>query len=117
MVPYAFLGPDYDDRLQQDYTTATAADIFELRVTRESMFDDWPLAALIAKIVTPEMLRNIAKEHQRGRRLFVVTTNLDTARLVIRSMGVIVARGGEEGLRLFDRFCRRRRVSRECFSR
>ena len=36
---------------------------------------------------------------------------------VIRNMGVIAARGGEEGLRLFDRSCWRRRVSRECFSR
>ena len=117
MAPYAFLGADYDDRLQQDYTTATAADILELRVTRDRMFDDWPLAALIAKIVTPEMLRNIAKEHQRGRRLFVVMTNLDAARPVTRNMGVIAARGGEEGLRLFDRSCWRRRVSRECFSR
>src|SRR3984893_6444481 len=101
MAPYAFLGADYDDRLHQQYTTVTAADIVELRATRESMFDDWPLASLIAKIITPELLRNIAEEHQRGRRLFVVTTNLDAARPVIWNMGVIAAQGGEEGLRLF----------------
>jgi predicted acylesterase/phospholipase RssA len=101
IAPYAFLGADYDERLYQQYTTVTAADIVELRATRESMFDDWPLASLIAKIITPELLRNIADEHQRGRRLFVVTTNLDAARPVIWNMGVIAAQGGEEGLRLF----------------
>ena len=101
IAPYAFLGADYDDRLHQQYTTVTAADIVELRATRESMFDAWPLASLIAKIITPELLRNIADEHQRGRRLFVVTTNLDAARPVIWNMGVIAAQGGEEGLRLF----------------
>jgi Patatin-like phospholipase len=101
IAPYAFLGADYDDRLHQQYTTVTAADIVELRATRESMFDAWPLASLIAKIITPELLRNIAEEHQRGRRLFVVTTNLDAARPVIWNMGVIASQGGEEGLRLF----------------
>jgi hypothetical protein len=101
IAPYAFLGAEYDDGLHQQYTTITAADIVELRATRESMFDDWPLASLIAKIITPELLRNIAEEHQRGRRLFVVTTNLDAARPVIWNMGVIAAQGGEEGLRLF----------------
>src|SRR5580704_11401018 len=49
---------------------------------------------------TPELLRNIANEHQNGRRLFVVTTNLDAARPVIWNMGVI-AQSGEAGLRLF----------------
>jgi Patatin-like phospholipase len=101
IAPYAFLGADYDDRLHQQYTTVTAADIVELRATRESMFDAWPLASLIAKVITPELLRNIAEEYQRGRRLFVVTTNLDAARPVIWNMGVIAAQGGEEGLRLF----------------
>jgi len=101
MAPYAFLGADYDDRLRQQYTTVTAADIFELSETAESMFDDWPLASLIAKIVTPEMLRSVAEEHQRGRRLFIATTNLDAARPVIWNMGVIAAQNGEAGLRLF----------------
>jgi hypothetical protein len=101
MAPYAFLGADYDDRLRQQYTSVTAADIFELSETPESMFDDWPLASLIAKIVTPEMLRGVAEEHQRGRRLLVATTNLDAARPVIWNMGVIAAQGGEKGLHLF----------------
>jgi predicted acylesterase/phospholipase RssA len=101
IASYAFLGADYDGRLHQQYTTVTAADIFELRATRESMFDDWPLASLIARIITPQLLRNIAQEHQRGRRLFIVTTNLDAARPVIWNMGVIAAQGGDGGLRLF----------------
>jgi len=101
IAPYAFLGADYDDRLHQQYTTVTAADIFELNETPESMFDDWPLASLIAKIVTPEMLHSVAEEHQRGRRLFVATTNLDAARPVIWNMGVIAAQSGEAGLHLF----------------
>src|ERR1700730_10896025 len=101
IAPYAFLGADYDDRLHRQYTTVTAADIFELNETPESMFDDWPLASLIAKIVTPEMLHGVADEHQRGRRLFVATTNLDAARPGIWNLGVIAAQHGEPGLHLF----------------
>jgi hypothetical protein len=106
MAPYAFLGAYYDDHLRQQYTTVTAADIFELSETPESMFDDWPLTSLIAKIVTPEMLRSVAEEHRRGRRLFVATTNLDAARPVIWNIGVIAAQDGEQGLHLFRQVLR-----------
>src|ERR1700693_4311017 len=47
------------------------------------------------------MRRSVAAEYQSGRRLFVVTTNLDAARAVIWNMGVIAAQGGQEALRLF----------------
>jgi len=35
---------------------------------------------LIAKRLTPDLLNHIAAEHRRGRRLLVLTTNLDAER-------------------------------------
>jgi predicted acylesterase/phospholipase RssA len=101
IAPFAFIGPRYDEKLRSLYSTLTAADVFEVRGTGESMFDTWPLEDLLAREVTPELLADVAAEHRRGRRLFVVTTNLDAERTVVWNMGEIAARGDEAALKLF----------------
>jgi hypothetical protein len=101
IAPFAFLGPHYDDEIRKSFTTIAAADIFEDRMTRDSLFDYWPLKRLIEQRVTPKLLAEIAAEHARGRRLFVTTTNLDASRRVIWNMGAIAARGDENALKLF----------------
>lgn len=101
MAPFVFLGPRYDDALRDVYTSITAADIFELGGKGESFFDTWPLKNLIAKRVTSKLLDEIAAEHRKGRRLFVLTTNLDAERPVVWNMGAIAAAGGERALKLF----------------
>jgi hypothetical protein len=101
MATYAFAGPKYDAELGQGYTTVSAGDIFEVGGTPESLTDTWPLAQLISKRVTAEMLADVAAEHRKGRRLFVATTNLDTGRTVTWNMGAIAAHGGDAALKLF----------------
>jgi hypothetical protein len=101
IAPYVFLGSAYNEDLRKNFTTITAADIFEDRVTRDSLFDYWPLKQMIERRVTPKMLTDIAAEHKRGRRLLVATTSLDTGRRVIWNMGAIAEQGGEKGLKLF----------------
>lgn len=101
MAPFVFLGAAYDERLREAYTTLTAADIFELGGKGESFFDTWPLKDTIARRVTPQLLADIAAEHRRGRRLFVLTTNIDAERAVAWNMGVIAVHGGVRGLTLF----------------
>jgi hypothetical protein len=101
IAPYAFLGPRYDDKLQQQFTTITAGDIFEDRATSDSLMDSWPLKRTIEKNVTPQLLADIAAEHRRGRRLLVVTTNLDAGRRVVWNLGAIAERGGDKALVLF----------------
>ena len=100
IAPFAFLGSRYDEELHKNFTTIGAADIFEDRTTRDSLFDYWPLKRIIEQRVTAKLLSEIAAEHARGRRLLVVTTNLDAGRRVIWNMGAIAARG-EQGLKLF----------------
>jgi len=101
VAPFAFLGSRYDEEIRKNFTTVGAADIFEDRVTRDSLVDYWPLKALIEQRVTAKLLSEIATEHARGRRLFVVTTNLDAGRRVVWNMGAIAARGDDKALKLF----------------
>jgi len=101
MAPYAFLGRKYDDRLRDNFLDLTSADVFEDASRADSLMDTWPLKDLLAKRVTPELLADIAAEHNKGRRLFVVTCNLDAERAVVWNMGAIAAHGGEAALNLF----------------
>ena len=101
IAPFAFLGPRYDEEVHKNFTTIGAADIFEDRITRDSLFDFWPLKRLVEHRVTAKLLSEIAAEHARGRRLFVVTTNLDAGRRVVWNMGAIATRGDDAALKLF----------------
>mgnify|MGYP003693674749 CR=1 FL=1 len=50
---------------------------------------------------TPELLDAIAREYRTGRRLYVVTTNLDAQRTAIWDMGKIASSGEPGALDLF----------------
>ena len=101
MAPFVFAGPRYDAVLKAVYTQTTAADIFEVGGTGESFLNTWPLRDLIAKQITPALLGDIAAAYRSGRRLFIVTSDLDAGRPVVWNMGAIAARGGDEALKLF----------------
>lgn len=100
IAPFAFLGPKYDEALKEAYTKVSSIDIFEVGGKGESLLDTWPLHDLIAKRITPELLKAIAAEHARGRRLFIVSTNLDAGRPVAWDIGAIASRGDEQALKL-----------------
>lgn len=101
IAPFAFAGSRYDDALRDSFTKITSADIFEIGATPESFVDTWPLKDLIAREVTPALLADVAAQYRAGRRLFVVTTDLDSQRSVVWNMGAIAAHGGEAALDLF----------------
>lgn len=101
MATYVFAGPKFNDDLHKGYTTVSATDIFEVASTPESLADAWPLEKLIEKRVTPEIVAAVAAEYAKGRRLFVVTTNMDAGRPMVWNMGAIAAHGGEAALKLY----------------
>lgn len=98
IAPFAFLGSDYDDELKEVYTTIDAKKVFILKrifsiIGGDSVADTKPLAELAAAYIDGEMLRRIADEHDKGRRLFIATTNLDAQRSVVWDMGAIAKAG------------------------
>jgi hypothetical protein len=102
MAPFIFAGPRYDEAVRKNYTETSAADVFEAgSSTGESCVNSWPLRDQIAKEVTPALLEDVAAAHRGGRRLFVVTSDLDSERSVVWNMGEIAAHGGDDALKLF----------------
>jgi predicted acylesterase/phospholipase RssA len=106
IAPFAFLGSQYDHVLRQVYTGVTSDDIFRKKslltvLWRESVADTWPLARLLDMYVDESMLAEVAREHQKGRRLIIGTTQLDAQRLVLWDMGAIAASRDPEAIKLF----------------
>jgi predicted acylesterase/phospholipase RssA len=106
IAPLAFLGSEYDDMLEEWYTTTKPRDIFKRRSLATILFSDSlaeskPLQHRIDAVVTPDFLGRIAREHAIGRRLYVGTTNLDTKRLVVWDMGAIASSDDPDKLTLF----------------
>jgi hypothetical protein len=102
IAPFAFAGTKYDEALHKCFTEITAADVFEAgSSTGESFVNSWPLRDFIDKQMTPELMKDIAAAHRSGRRLFIVTSDLDSQRSVVWNMGAIAAHGGDEAAKLF----------------
>ena len=98
IAPFAFLGPEYDQPLKKFYTTTSTRDILKQRtalskITGESFTKSDPLRNTLYAIYDEEMVAAIAAEYEKGRRLWIGTTNLDAGRSVIWNIGAIAASG------------------------
>ena len=105
IAPFAFLGPEYDDKLKEVYTTITNKDILEQRgflaaLNNDAMADTAPLRKLVRRIFDQPMLDAIAAEHEKGRILLIGTTNLDARRPVIWNVTKIAASHSPQALEL-----------------
>jgi len=105
-APFAFLGPDWDARMEAAYTDGGTDELLGLKALAPfrgpSLFSAAPIRSLVEAHVTPAMLKAIAVEHRKGRRLLVATTNLDTQETTVWDMGAIAKRGTPEALTLFQ---------------
>jgi hypothetical protein len=98
IAPFAFLGPDHDDPLEQFYTHSGTGDILTLTLFRAllggtALADTAPLRGILEAEVTADLTARIAAEHRRGRRLLIGTTHIDAQRPVIWDIGAIAATG------------------------
>jgi hypothetical protein len=105
-APFAFLGTAYDEKLKAAYTTTRTKDVFFMKdllsiLGSDSATNNAAMAQLVAKWIDEEVLRAVAEEHAKGRRLFVGTVNLDAERLVIWDMGAIASSSDPKAPELF----------------
>jgi hypothetical protein len=106
IAPFAFLGPEWDDKLHEAYTSLTTDSILNLAILKGltgglALTDVAPFRRTIEKYATEEMFQLIAAEHRKGRRLYVGTSALDAARPVVWDIGAIANSGVPGSLKLF----------------
>lgn len=106
IAPFAFLGPDYDRSIANLYLTGKAQALIDVNwrsagVLGASILKGNALRQMVAAEISPHLLDLIAEEHRKGRRLLIMTTNLDSQKAVVWNMGVIAASGKPDALQLF----------------
>ena len=106
IAPFAFLGEEYDPQLRDLYTTINAKMVYRSRALKgllgaSSLANTEPLAGLIASYATQELVDAVAREHAKGRRLLIQTTNLDAERGVVWDMGAIAQSDSPNRITLF----------------
>lgn len=99
IAPFAFIGARFDSELERFYTNTKTSDVAGLALYSVLIGDSLGLADTqgffdaVDRALTPEVIERIAEEHNKGRRLWVGTTNLDAQRPVIWNVSAIAATG------------------------
>ncbi len=96
IAPMAFLGPSYDARLTEVFSSLASQkspnlNFISAALGAPSIASNTPVLAAIRRLIDPGTVTAIAVEHLKGRRLLVGTTNLDAERPVIWDIGAIAA--------------------------
>ena len=98
-------GPGWDEQLEQTYLGDKIHHLLQghglFGLFMSGFYRKSPLEELVRSYVTDDLVRAIAAEHAKGRRLLVATTNLDTEQLIVWDMGAIAAHGGKPARDLF----------------
>lgn len=97
-APFAFLGSDYDSKLEEIYTTLSTSDLLKRRpifsvISGDAALGTEPIQTQIRKYIDQEVIDAIAAENSKGRKLFIGTTNLEAGRSVIWNITQIAASG------------------------
>ena len=106
IAPLAFLGPKYDDKVKEAYTTISTSNVATTTVMAAlfgrtaGLADPTPLKKLIAQYLTQSMLDEIAEESRKGRALLIGTTYLEAQRPIIWDIGAIARSGNPKALEL-----------------
>ena len=104
-APFAFLGSDYDAKLEELYTTLDTTQLINTRgffaiLGADSVVDTTPLSSVLEEVVDEEMIAALAREHEKGRILTVGTTNMDAGRPVVWNLTRVAASGHPEASKL-----------------
>jgi predicted acylesterase/phospholipase RssA len=95
IAPFAFLGSQYDSVLADVFSSGEFEGFLKFQGVRglfgTSLFEAGPMRQLIAKHVTPDVIDAVAREYRAGRRLYIVSTQLDAQRTAIWDMGAIAS--------------------------
>jgi len=106
MAPFIFLGGDELKKVEHFYTKMHTEDVF--LNTWYNFFGDGyimnakPLKKLFKENFDKNFLDKVAIEHQKGRRLYIGTTNIDTGQLIVWDMGAIASSNREDKYRRFN---------------
>jgi len=106
IAPLAFLGPAWDPKIVEIYTTGVSERVLRRRflggLVGSSLYSSEHLEKLIELYANDTLLAAVAREGSKGRLLLVATTDLATGEPVIWDLTSIAMHGGRDTKPLFQ---------------
>jgi hypothetical protein len=102
-APFAYLGAEWDESLEDVYTNITADRVLLRRYITAAIFDDAlvdtsPLFETISHYLDERMLAAIAQAYGQGRLLLIGTADIDAQAPVVWNIGAIAGSGHPRAL-------------------
>lgn len=95
MATFVFLGGDELEKVEEFYTRSTTEVIYTTSWLSffgyAYLMNPDPLKKLFSKNFDEALLKRVAAEHAKGRRLYIGTTNIDTGQQIVWDMGAIAS--------------------------
>lgn len=94
MATFVFLGGDELEKVKSFYTKMYTKNIYTkswLSFFKGYLMNPKPLKTLFKNNFNEALLKKVAAEHAKGRRLYIGTTNIDTGQLIVWDMGAIAS--------------------------
>ena len=105
IAPFVFAGRSFGPALTRAYTSGQADGLLKprglLALFLPGVFNPAPLRDLVLENVDDSLLRAVAAEHEKGRRLYVATTSLDTQTQIVWDMGALAGQDDVQSRLLF----------------
>lgn len=108
IAPFALLGPEYDEALEEAYTAYSTSDLVRRRglltaLQSDAMANTTGLRRMIERYVDQEMVDEIERIYnEEGRTVSVATTNLDTMRPVVWRLSAMAASGHPDRVKMIQ---------------
>jgi hypothetical protein len=95
---YAFLGPQYDDKVRQFFTETESRELFKWRPLRYlihygSLASSKPLQGIIEREINSQVLAEIRAAHVAGRRLYLASLNIQSKQPCLWDVGALACSG------------------------
>jgi predicted acylesterase/phospholipase RssA len=108
IAPFVYVGKQYDPLLHKVYTSTKSDNIFVTSVWKLmdgltgglALIDSSPLEHSINTTITPQLVKEMAEQNRRGKKLYIATTNMEAQRGVIWDIGEIAASGNKRSIDL-----------------
>lgn len=105
-APLAFIGESRDEELKQIFTAIKADDVFITSLLSgifggEALADTAPLRSMISEVADADLIDEVAREHRKGRRLYILTTDIGAQQPWIWNLGAIAASDRPDRFELF----------------
>lgn len=105
-APFVFAGPQFDNELRAAFVDGRSQKLMRFRglgaLFKPGLYRGDPLRKLVRQSLSPALINAVAREHSKGRRLYIATVSLDAQRQVVWDAGELARRGDPASLQMLE---------------